>query len=261
MNKDQGAIYVSTGKRYVEMAAMSARSLKAHCPNLPVHIFTDCDTASFGCFDSSTKILTPHRRSKLDFFSETPYKKTLYLDADTRVCEDIAPMFDLLDNFEFAVAHDSGRGKHINKYTGQAPSERDKPDKKYISQAPASFMPLNSGVILYRTTDPVIAFFKTWKEAYDKAGFKSDQLTFRDQLWLRDLKLWILPPEYNCRPKSFIKALRNENIAPIILHLNDFKREAGIPSIDSLSLRKKIKHIIKYKIMPGIRNRFSGSPY
>ena len=49
MNNDQGVIYIVTGKDYVEMAAMSARSLKTYCPNLPVHIFTDCDAASYDC--------------------------------------------------------------------------------------------------------------------------------------------------------------------------------------------------------------------
>ena len=122
-------------------------------------------------------------------------------------------------------------------------------------------MPLNSGVILFKATDPVMDFFKAWKDAYNKEGFKADQLTFRDQVWLHDLKLLILPPEYNCRPKSFIKVLRDANITPKILHLNDFKREAGIPPIDSLPLRKKIKHIIKYRMIPRIRNRILGSPY
>ena len=260
MKNDQGVVYVSTGKSYVNMAAMSAKSLKSHCPNLPVHIFTDCDTTSYDCFDSATKISTPHRRSKVDCIPETPYQRTLYLDADTRVCENIVPLFDLLDKFELAIAHDCGRGKHIDKYTGKAPAERNKPEK-YSSQAPEEFMPLNSGVILFKTTDPVLKFFKAWKNDYYQKGFKADQLTLRDQLWIHNLKLGILPPEYNCRPRSNIKVLRDAKIFPKILHLNDFKREAGIPSIDSLSLRKKIKHKIKYIMMPKIRNLFFGSHY
>lgn len=263
MKNDQGVIYVSTGERYVKMAAMSARSLKVFCPNIHVHIFTDCDTASYDCFDSSTQISDPHTTygAKVDFFSASPFQKTLYLDGDTRVCEDISPMFDLLDNYEFAVAYDPGRGKYLKNYIGLTPSERDKPEKLFVSQAPASFMPVNSGVILYKLTDPVIEFFKTWKNHFHKEGLQADQYTLRDQLWLRDLKLLILPPEYNCRPRSHIKVLKKANITPKILHLNDFKREAGIPPIDSLSLRKKIKHIIKYRVLPSIRKIFLGSPY
>ncbi len=48
--------------------------------------------------DSSTKIHNPHIRSKVDYISETPFQRTLYLDADTRVCEDLTHMFELLDS-------------------------------------------------------------------------------------------------------------------------------------------------------------------
>jgi len=246
MNNDQGVIYIATGERYVEMAAMSARSLKTHCPGLPVHIFTDCDTASYDCFDSSTKISDPNRKygAKVDHFYETPYQRTLYLDADTRVCEDITPMFDLLDRYDIAMAH--------------APLGRNyKSLKKYIGQAPIIFSALNSGVILYKRTDPVIEFLKNWKKAFYEDGRESDQITLREQLWLTDLRLWILPQEYHCRPKSCIKFLKSLGITPKILHLRDFRKEAGFkPKPWSLRLREKINRLIPHKIQKPIRRLF-----
>ena len=96
MTKERGVIYIATGEKYVELAVKSAQSLKACCPRLSTHIFTERDISSYNCFDGSTKISDPHRRSKVDYIFQTPYQRTLYLDADTRVCEDIIQIFDCL---------------------------------------------------------------------------------------------------------------------------------------------------------------------
>jgi len=246
MNNELGAVYVATGKNYTEMAAMSAKSLKTHCPEIRVHIFTDCDIDSYGCFDSSTKISDPHIRSKVDYIYDTPYQRTLFLDADTRICEDITPMFDLLNRFDIALAYDYGRGRQR---------------QKTLNAGQASFLPMNSGVILYKSTEPVIKFLKTWQKAYHNEGSKHDQYTLRKLLWLSDLKVWVLAPEYNCRPKSCIKALKSAEITPKILHLNEFKEEADIPPIGLLPLRQKIKRIIKHNVISKIKMRLTGLPF
>ena len=244
MDNDQGVIYVSTGEKYVEMTARSARSLKTHCPNLPIHIFTDRDISSYGCFDSSTIISDPKRRygAKVDYFHETPYQNTLFLDADTRVCEDISDMFDLLDRFDIAIAHAFERARQWYKYNGPAPK---------------IFSPLNSGVILYKKTDPVVEFFKSWQKAYHEDGRVADQMTLREQLWESDINLLVLPPEYNIRPKCELWALRSAEIKPKILHIDDFKREVGImPEYYSLPLRKRLRTKLKHFINGQLRYRF-----
>jgi len=246
MNNIQGVIYVATGEKYVEMAASSARSLKTHCPNLPIHIFTEIDISSYGCFNSSTKILDPHFRSKVDYIYETPYQRTLFLDADTRIFEDITPMFELLDRFDIALAYDYGRGRQR---------------QKKLNSGLSSFLPVNSGVILYKSTSSVLEFLKTWKKAYHEEGNKHDQYTLRKLLWLSDLKVWVLAPEYNCRPKSCIKALKSAELTPKILHLNEFKEEADIPPIRSLPFRQKIKRMIKHNVISKIKMRLTGLPY
>ena len=228
MNHDQGVIYVATGEKFVALAAKSAISLKTHCPGLPVHIFTECDTVSYDCFDSATKISDPHFRSKVDHMYKTPYQKTLFLDADTRICEDITPLFDLLERCDMAMAHE--------------PSRRADRMKQYPGSIPHSFAPLNSGVILFKKTDPVISFLKEWGKNYHKSTIRGDQTTLRELVWLTDLKVIILPTEYNVRYKFCIRALARTKITPKILHLGDFKTEMDIlPEGVSFSLRKKIK--------------------
>ena len=231
MDHDKGVIYIATGKKFLELAANSARSLKELCPDLPTHIFTDCDASSYGCFDSSTKISDPHYRSKVDYISKTPFQKTLFLDADTRVCEDISDIFTLLDRYDIAMAHEPSRG-----------AERM---KLYPGSITNAFPPLNSGVILFNRTDPVLEFFKNWKQDYHKGEFDGDQSTLRGLVWSANLRLAVLPPEYNVRYKFYIKTLERNKITPKILHLCEFKDELDIlPKGTTLSLRKKIKRKI-----------------
>ena len=163
----------------------------------------------------------------VDHFFKSPYQKTLYLDADTRVCEDIVHMFDLLDRFDIALAYVYSRAKALKQYTGPVPR---------------IFLPLNGGVILFKKTDPVIELLKEWERNYHQSTIKGDQTTLRELVWLTDLKVIILPTEYNVRYKFCVRALARTKITPKILHLGDFKTEMDIlPEGVSFSLRKKIK--------------------
>ena len=175
MNDERGVIYIATGEKFVELAAKSAQSLKACCPGLSTHIFTECDITSYDCFDGSTKISEPHRRSKVDYIYKTPYQKTLYLDADTKVCEDIAHMFILLDRFDLALTQGRGRS--------------EKNLKRHVGYAPKSFPPMNGGVILFKKTGQVIDFFKDWRKAFYKEGYSGDQVTLRHLVWQTDLRV------------------------------------------------------------------------
>jgi hypothetical protein len=247
MSNDYGVIYIATGELFNKMAAMSAISVKNYCPGLPVHIFTDRNMDSYSCFDSSTIISDPHARSKVDYLVDAPFQKTLFLDADTRVCEDITPMFDLLDRFELAMTHDAGRERKPTRYLGEIPK---------------IFVPLNSGVILFKKTEPVIKFFNTWKDAYHNRGIKRDQISLREQLWISDIKLWILPHEYNCGTRGFVKVFKSADITPKIMHLYDYKVEAGLkPKYLSMPFLKRMKYLLKRKIKNPIKRHFSGVPY
>ena len=108
---------------------------------------------------------------------------------------------------------------------------------------------------------------KNWEKNFYEDRYDCDQRCIRELLWLSDLRLLILPAEYNWKRVRFFTGTKSYEIAPKILHLANFKRELEIQpsnslsSFDSLSLRKKIKLRIIYKIMPKFRKRFLGSLY
>jgi len=193
MPPTQGILYIATGEKYIRAAIRSANSVLKHCPGLSVHLFADWYNYKGFDFDknpypftSVEKILDPHRRSKVDYMSCTPFDRTLYLDTDTTLNADIREMFSLLDRFDIALNHAHQR------------YDRFRTDIWRID-LPKAFPQYNGGVILYRKNPKVILFLEEWRSFFKAAGFPQDQITLRELLWLSDLRIATLPPEYNVR--------------------------------------------------------------
>lgn len=187
-----GVLYIATGSKYIRAAVRSAETVRAHCPGLPIHLFGDWRQRGFD-FDRSPSPFTtvgavenPHPRSKVDYLASTPFERTLFLDTDTAVHADITGIFQLLDRFDIAMAH--------------APRRIPHPDaRRWRVAVPDAFPQFNSGVLLYRRTPAVLAFLDEWRRCFHEAGFPQDQRTLRELLWLSDLRIATLPPEYNLR--------------------------------------------------------------
>lgn len=191
---EKGVIYVAVGSKYVSEATTSVHSLKVHCPNLPATLFTDhksCGRQGAKAFDSVVWIDADHARgkqklSKIEVLRYSPYKRTLFLDADTYICAGITEMFRLLDWYDMALAFSSRRKLH-----------------KRTNNIPDWFTERNSGVILYRSTPEVFDLFKHWIELYRRFnrawGCTSDQVSLRTVLFQdKILRVGTLAPEFNC---------------------------------------------------------------
>jgi hypothetical protein len=80
--------------------------------------------------------------------------------------------------------------------------------KPYRIELPDAFPEFNSGVMAYRKTPAVLKFLHIYKNEFQgdwqAAGARNqqsdhDQTPLRELLWLSDLQIAILPPEYNIR--------------------------------------------------------------
>src|SRR5688572_13104221 len=109
--KDCGVLYIVSGVEHINLAIRSAQSVKKTNPNMPIHLFADIEKQNFqfdeqaNLFTSWENIPNPHSRSKVDYMARTPFERTLYLDTDTRVICDLTDVFNLLDQFDIALAH------------------------------------------------------------------------------------------------------------------------------------------------------------
>jgi len=185
----RGILYIATGRRYTAEAAGSARSAKAHMPELPVGLLCD-DVASAKTteIDFVAGLPTPTHSllDKVVGLPQSPFERTLFLDTDTLVIEPVHELFQLLDHFDLAAAH--------------APWRWVRP----VDACPECFPELNSGVLLFRRTPNLLRFFARWEALYREqlaAPRKPphDQPAFRQALYESDLRFTILPPEYNLR--------------------------------------------------------------
>jgi len=203
-----GVIYIASGKFHTQAAAAAARSVRETNPWLAIDLFTD-EPALGGPFDRIVPFEGGHLRSKVDYLAATRFRRTLYLDSDTRVVADLRPMFELLSRFDLAIAH--AHARNAGRQT-----------EIWRQEIPEAFPQHNGGVILYRGEGKALEFMKSWRRAYHEAKFKWDQVTLRELMWTSDLAIYVLPPEYNVRYRKYLEVWTEREAVPKILHLQDY---------------------------------------
>jgi hypothetical protein len=183
----KGVVYVATGKKYVNEAKKSAKSVSNNLDKNLV-LFTDnANHQNDEVFDKTVVLNNAAKKSgdKIKCMKKSPFDKTLFLDADTYVCSDISRIFDLLERFDIA-----------------APYAPNRVNEEALEDIPDTFPEVNTGVVLYRRCNRVKKFFDEWERRYkihQKNGMTIDQSSFRESLYYEDVKHHILPPEYNMR--------------------------------------------------------------
>ncbi|MGC8201702.1 putative nucleotide-diphospho-sugar transferase [Aliiroseovarius sp. PTFE2010] len=210
----RGVIYVATGADYVDLAVRSAHSLRVVEPHLPIVLFSDGPVD--GPFDQVLPVPRAHARAKLEAMAATPFQRTLFLDADTRVLAPLDDLFDVLDRFDLALAHDVRRASALIQ--------------EGTVKTPYAFGQMNSGVMLYRRSPEMLAFLDEWARRYHADGHVRDQVPLKDLLWESDLRFYVLPEEFNLRRVTMLDAWEPLDARPTILHshrLMDHMRGKG----------------------------------
>ncbi|MEL6582446.1 MAG: putative nucleotide-diphospho-sugar transferase [Pseudomonadota bacterium] len=206
-NVSNGILFIATGADYLRIAERGAKTAKAMMPNLPVDLITDgLHPVEEGVFDD-VRIGSGETgpRARLRWLKETRFDRTLHVDADVTFVDDLQDVFRLLDKYELAVAQDQSR----NAIGNCQPLEHNLPD---------SFPQFNCGVIAYRSTPPVMLFFEDWNRMYHEREDPRDQPTFRLLVWQSDLRVGVLPPEYNLMNLALLNAWSAEHASPRLLH-------------------------------------------
>ena len=211
-----GLLYITYGRKYVQAAIHSANTARNHCPGILIHMFVDQKCyEEFGFakdpspFTSVGVIENPHRRSKVDYISQTPFDNTLYMDSDTTVAQDISGVFGVLERFDMAATHAQRRnGNRANEY--------------WTKPIPSAYPHFNGGIILYRRTPKVVDLLRNWSVAFAESGSDHDQATLRELIWDSDLRMATLPPEYNVRYLKYKFLWSRSEAMPMIYHLKQY---------------------------------------
>ncbi len=169
----RGIIYLASGGRsYLGELLTSFESLRRFEPDLPVTIFSRFAVPAGlkNCTARPITSLEHPLKLKVLTLKESPYEETLFLDTDTTVRGPLAPIFDQLAEHDFAAANSHEADWSVQPY-------------RFISMVKER--DYNTGVLLYRKTDPMRRFLAAWEtavlaqDAADMwAGHNCDQFHF-----------------------------------------------------------------------------------
>lgn len=203
-----GILYIAIGSEFVEEAKLSAESVRNNMGDIPITIVTDSDVNS-ALFDKVIKAKDPKKdfKNKIKYIRKSPYERTLFLDTDTYVDDDVSELFDILNRFDMGMALSPYRS-----YRGALETEEG---ELKISNLPDCFPQYNSGVIVFKSNDRVGKLFDAWKEiGYSKDEKKNtgDQISFMEATYLSDVRYLTLPREYNFRYRNSKDVVGNVKI-------------------------------------------------
>ncbi len=186
----EGFLYVAFGKRYLQEAEISARSLKRFT-NLPICLITDEEGYSSEYVD-----IVLIEKGERDFVSKiigmqrTPFERTVFLDCDTFICSSIDKLFEILQMFDMGMTidtrtHSYGFLEHYNSSF----------ELKFENVLPE----YNTGIIVYNNNKVVKKLFADWLEVHYEMNIKADMPSFREAFIKNALNVRIgpIPFEYN----------------------------------------------------------------
>ena len=146
-----GLLYCAVGTEYFNQAVASYKTVLSYTPQLRASIYTDGElTDSIWEQVISPKLhyvkdFNNKMGYKLDSLISSPYDKTLFLDSDTLVLDDLEELFDLLDKFDLVLCHGHNRSQ---RYRLISNARNKTGDRLFPDSIPYSFSPLQSGLIL-----------------------------------------------------------------------------------------------------------------
>ncbi len=207
-----GVIFTATGDaNYVALARRAAATLRRHNRDLAVDLFTDREQ-DLPEFDEVHVLSDSWSRSRIDAMRLSRFDRTLMLDCDVVILADISDIFQVLDRFDIALAHDQER----NSLNAQNP---------WRTPLPNAFPQFNGGVIAVRRNGKILEMLGKWAEAVRDHATGRDQQVLREVLWESDLRIATLPPEYNLMDIDLLRHWSPKKTAPRIVHQPRFHEQ------------------------------------
>lgn len=203
LDEKRAIFWTAWGEQHMEEARVSALSAKKQMPGITRVLFTRVkEKRRVKSVDPFNIVIAPnfgklpsHRPEGLEslFYRVnaidqlTDYYRLLFLDSDTYVCAPVYELFEALDRFDIMGVIAAGR---VTRRTSV-----------YI---PEAYPELNGGVMAFKNTEKVRAFWRACKDLYVANVHlyrRGNQGAIREAIW-RDksgLQVGVAPNEYCCR--------------------------------------------------------------
>ncbi|WP_108259550.1 putative nucleotide-diphospho-sugar transferase [Mangrovicoccus ximenensis] len=232
----RGFVFAASGAGYTPVAAAAAASLREMCPGAQIDLFTDTPPAGAHPFDRIHPLEHKTHRPKFEAMLRSRFDLTVYLDNDMIFLADITDIFDVLERHDIAAAHFETRA---SKLANQVRS----------FAVPAAFPQINGGLMGIRRSPATTELLeRVQKILLDEGGM--DQPPLREALFLSDLRLAILPVEYNMMRLWVLNSWRRSQGAPRVLHLRKLQRHLrdAEEAQRAFNLRRLVHPVVRARI-------------
>lgn len=196
---EEGALYVAYGAKALAGAKASIASLHKFSPGLPVAVVSDKSLEPIADFTIDHPDMSRGARDvKTRMYSLSPFRRTLYLDADTEVKQSPEGTFNLLKWFDVAM------GQDVNKTLGRATWKALLPEEIEATRTEVGLLEViyyNSGVIAFRRNEASRRFFQGWHQEWLRWQ-KQDQLALMRSLFRHPVRIATMRDPWNTHIKT-----------------------------------------------------------
>jgi len=185
----EGFLYVANQKKFIDEAMISSRSLRQFS-KLPIALVCTHEIASKEVYAFFDDVIIHDEMKQYIYLAKvlgiqlSPFDRTIFLDTDTFICDDISPLFELMELVDIATSiekshHTTDKIKNIRF-------------KNIIPE-------FNSGVIVYKKNEITERLFKDWFQVCVDNKMGNDMPGLRESVIknFKAVKFVILPEEYN----------------------------------------------------------------
>ncbi len=197
----EGVVYVVYGEAARREAAVSLSSLRQHNDYPVVVVGTDPLLGVYYRipFPSNAPPVNPicaSREAKLNLDQLSPFRHTLYLDADTRVRGDLSAGFRMLaDGWDMVIASSGRQGWDVMGHLSE--EERD-----YTQMTLKNPLPLQwQAGVFYFDRERVGPLFAAWREEWERFRGQ-DQGALLRALAVSPARVWVLGGAVQRPPRS-----------------------------------------------------------
>ena len=181
MIAEEGALYIAFGEKAIENTAVSARLLKEYAPDLPIAVVTDDRTILAGeelvDYVIEHKDMDPGARSiKTRIYQLSPFRKTLYLDADTEMQSSPQHGFDLLELVDLVIGQDTVRIFNENMHPHMVKEEMIA-TRSETNGGEGTYY--NTGVMFFRRSEQMRILMQCWHEEWLRFQRQDQPAMFR----------------------------------------------------------------------------------
>lgn len=161
---EEGALYIVYGEKAVHQAQQSLASLKMVAPKVKVAAIHDGAFKGADINIIHVEVDKGARAQKTRMYSLSPFRRTLFLDADTKLLDSPATGFGLLQYGDVVLAQDRIRIFSQQEWPGLDPDELETTKRELPAGAELCYY--NSGVFFFSRSERNRRMFQTWHEEW-----------------------------------------------------------------------------------------------